>query len=541
MSGVRYREAHPTPDHPPVFPLGLAVLPTELHQTLNYVYLLHLLAVKPDSILPPGKSLLSVLSRPYSHGNTQNSELSKRVETLVHKAFWDKALESLSDPAPSTQLPRLKELLTDVRTALLSLLPPKHKVLEMLSLPLPPTSNLLRSVLDPLREVLQALRSRCAPIHDQQIEDLRLLLEDPLDSNLPQIIVDVSRAILQLCEQMKDDLSQFVLGTMGETQLHEAVVQEAVIREREFILQLWGSKRAQELWDSWLKDSLPLPVPPGFRTKDQFVRCLIHALGTNEAVSCPLPTIALSMDSKGRDDELHVERSPPPPNSLPPPLLFVTPTVLYLQNYLQALVISSSLRALVRIPPISHIDDTSTHTRSERSFEERVWLLLKAEIDGEPSTEGTKLRNLADEVIRVNLLHKGNVVDPAEDMRLRAAVDRTLQPNDPVFMLLQKRLMQALQARLLQTHSTSATEGRESNHVPRYLQSGRRVPGSVGVRPLKNRQSGTYVMASDQESAKLVVKGFDHPVIVDAVSEALLMLQGCINWTERVWGDLLYL
>lgn len=76
---------------PASFPLEPSlVLPTELYETLNYVYFLHSLAVTPDSVLPPGKSLLSVLSRPYTHDHaSKNSDLHKRVETIVHKAFWD--------------------------------------------------------------------------------------------------------------------------------------------------------------------------------------------------------------------------------------------------------------------------------------------------------------------------------------------------------------------------------------------------------------------------------------------------------------------
>ena len=75
---------------PPAFPLALSiVLPAEIYQSLNYVHLLHSLAVNPNNVLPPGKSLLSVLSQPYAQGDSQNAALRKRVETMVHKAFWD--------------------------------------------------------------------------------------------------------------------------------------------------------------------------------------------------------------------------------------------------------------------------------------------------------------------------------------------------------------------------------------------------------------------------------------------------------------------
>lgn len=74
--------------HRSSFPLGSGVvLPTELYETLNYIHFLHSLAVNPNSVLPPGKSLLSVLSKP--HETSQPSDLRQRVETIVHKVFWD--------------------------------------------------------------------------------------------------------------------------------------------------------------------------------------------------------------------------------------------------------------------------------------------------------------------------------------------------------------------------------------------------------------------------------------------------------------------
>lgn len=213
----------------------------------------------------------------------------------------------------------------------------------------------------------------------------------------------------------------------------------------------------------------------------------------------------------------------------------MTPTLLYLQNYLQALVIAASLRALVRIPSSQTTNNgSSKDDLPDRPFEERVWLLLKADIDGEPSGDGAKIINLADEVVRVSRLGKDGL-DSAEEARLRTAVDRTLKPNDPVFILLQNRLMNAIQARLSKT--PRAPEGPHTPSVPKYLQSGRRGPGVT--RPLKAKYSDVKVPQNEQDSAKLIVNGYDHPVFVAAVSQAVTMLQGCINWIEGMWEDLL--
>ena len=66
-------------------------LPADLLDLLNQVYFLHLLANDPSKVLPPGKSLLSVMSRPHvrRRGDDKPPALQEKVEEMVHKAFWD--------------------------------------------------------------------------------------------------------------------------------------------------------------------------------------------------------------------------------------------------------------------------------------------------------------------------------------------------------------------------------------------------------------------------------------------------------------------
>ena len=63
-------------------------LPPELYEALNYTHFLHSLAVNPDKVIPAGKSLLSVLTKPNTLDQV-SSDIHKRVETIVHQAFWD--------------------------------------------------------------------------------------------------------------------------------------------------------------------------------------------------------------------------------------------------------------------------------------------------------------------------------------------------------------------------------------------------------------------------------------------------------------------
>ena len=66
-------------------------LPVDLLDLLNQAYFLHLLANDPSKVLPAGKSLLSVMSRPHvmRRGNDELPTLQEKVEVMVHKAFWD--------------------------------------------------------------------------------------------------------------------------------------------------------------------------------------------------------------------------------------------------------------------------------------------------------------------------------------------------------------------------------------------------------------------------------------------------------------------
>jgi hypothetical protein len=45
-------------------------------------------------------------------------------------------------------------------------------------------------------------------------------------------------------------------------------------------------------------------------------------------------------------------------------------------------------------------------------------------------------------------------------------------------------------------------------------------------------------MQTEEKEKDLVVKGFEDPVLVVAVGEALGKIRGCVRWVEEAWGDL---
>ncbi|KAI0745034.1 hypothetical protein C8Q76DRAFT_764454 [Earliella scabrosa] len=495
-----------------------------------------------------------MMSGPRTATQSTEGELPKledRVKDMVHRAFWNEALETLSNPSPSTQLPRLKQLYEDILAAIKPLLPRSHPILVTLALPLSPTSAPLRSAVMHLREILVALRERCSPARDSHIDRLIQAVDEPnqLSSteDLATLVTDTARAILELTEVMKEDLSQFVLGSMDEKDLKVMITQQAMLREKALILRLWPPSRLEPSWKAWLSELDPSmfrhieSVQPSHR---RWTLRLVQALGTGSAVNCPIPTVRLPGTEPHADVGDEGERShevPHPPNSLPPPFFVTCPALLAVQNYLQALVITASLRSLVRLPPQPRVSPTDTPTESRpTSFTQRVWTLLKASVDEEPGAEDTKVVNLADEVVRVRraCADGEHACGPEEEARLRAAVDRTLQPRDPVFLLLQKRLLQALATWLVSSPAPPDPDSRGS--TPVHMQTGKERPGK---RPrlhlgLENPKS-VFVGWERERGRPPAIKGFEDEVLVREVAETFGKVGKVVDWTDRIWQDLI--
>lgn len=366
---------------------------------------------------------------------------------------------------------------------------------------------------------------------------------------LARLVADTVKSTIDLSKAMKDDLSQFVLGGMGEKQLKVLIGQQARTQERSVLLGLWRPEDIQKRWSIWIAEIHP-PYGSAVTSetgREKFISRLIQALGAMSPVVCNLPTKPIPT---GGEPKIQEAEPVDPPNSLPPPFFFVTPSLLYIQNLLQALVIAASLRSLTRLPAPSVSPSTS---ETGTDFMQRIWALLTAEISEEQDSNqsSTKLVNLADEVVRTRNFamrlesssspsssSTTSHIDAGEEKTLRSAVERTLQPLDPVFVLLQKRLLGALADRLIQPSG-----GAEAATIPERMQTGRDKEGErAGKRPQlvldpeDIRRSEQEHMTEKEKS--LVVKGFEDPVLVLAVGGALRKIRDCMRWIEEVWEDL---
>ena len=410
------------------------------------------------------------------------------------------ALQSLSSREPSIQLPRLKLLVNDLHTALLPLFPAEHPILTSLSAPLPPTSSPLLTAVNYSRDVLVALRMRCAPARDAYVDTLLASLThppiDPLE--LAKLVIETVRSLLTLAEAMKDDLSQFVLGSMGEAQLSATIADQARLQEQALVLDLWRQSVIQEdiaTWLAGLSQPYTLTVAP---TSRKWVLRLVQSLGATDPVTCPLPAKPL----------IPGDSAPPPvPNTLPPPFFFSTPELFYVQNFLQAIVIAAALRALL---------PSSVSPPEDLMY--RIWTLLLASVDEENDAEDARLINLADELVRASSL----VEDEAAN--LRAAVARTVRASDPVFLLLQRRLLLTLAERL----ACAPTAPIHRKDAPMEMRTGRRERSSLN-------------MTSEERTEEAVpdVKGFAGPVLAGAIQEGFKKLRTAVRWVESIWADTL--
>jgi len=393
-----------------------------------------------------------------------------------------------------------------------------------------------------MKDVLVALRKRCAPFRDgeidRQLEKLetlppRLSHVGGRVSAIATLITHSLEALMTIIDYMKSDLHDFVLGSMNEEQLGVLVMREAKLRERAVVIELWfpsnqledsrrGMDTIQDAWRSWCKKAGG-DVPEEHRWKSR----LLQALFAAHPVSCTPP---LQVMHNGDDTTLIAK------NELPPQLFFSSASLYRLQDYLQAVIIAATLRSLIRLllPAPSSSTQASVH-----DFMQRVWALLEAEFVPVPRAADDnplKLINLEDELVRTSKLVVGTL-DSTEEQRLRRTVRRTLKPSDPVFSLLQKRLMDALLNLVVESPSKRAAE------TPGLLKAGRGLHSHSRKR--------LRLMISDKEIADrrevmfpnivgfiCPIKGFEDPTLSKVIGEAVTQLSKIIGWTESVWGDL---
>jgi hypothetical protein len=384
------------------------------------------------------------------------------------------------------------------------LLPPIHPVLHVFKLPSPSTAPLRSALLD-LRHAAFVLRTRCAPVRDAALDSILARLDDPSAELSPaRTIVDTCRSLLAVATDMQNDMRAFELGRLGERDLWDAARRTAATRERAFVFQAWGEMTTlRGAWNEWLTS------PPSASVSHWSAR-LVRALGASTPVLCLLPPASPVSTLENHDFARTTG-----PNHLPPPFFVVCSLLVHIQDLLQALVATAALRALVRLPPGRDANSALTA---------RLWALLCGEVDaGRHRTKGTTLAHLADELVAArNSSGLSAPLGPEEEAQLRTAVTRTLSHGDPVFSLLQTRLLGALSAALAKAPPRV--------EMPRQIQAGL-IAGS---------RIGEQKVPLLQEEERVLVKGFEDEALLGGIQGVLGKLRRIVGWVDDVWRDVIY-
>jgi len=299
---------------------------------------------------------------------------------------------------------------------------------------------------------------------------------------------------------MKQDMIAFASSRWRESDVRLWLRAEATVHEKAAILALSNAASSdaasvQRLWGIWLSGQ-----PPRDSILAQWVSRLTLAIGQNTPVQIQL----------NADD---AQTNGMQPHVLPPHFAFTTGEVVRVQNLVQALVVVAALLALV--PGRSGVTTPSSDTASSEpvSLSSRLWVLLSTEIDPD-SGGGTTLTDLRAEIQRAN---------PQADHK---TIDRILRYEDPVFALLQKRILAALES-----------------SVPAAVQHYRVQRAAAPLRLLSGRGRGAN--ASDN-AATLdatvpvevpVVKGLEDETLRKGVASCAQELARAVLWITDVWGS----
>jgi hypothetical protein len=399
----------------------------------------------------------------------------------------------LSSGNPKEHIDQLKTLYVDLSEATGRFFPPTHPLYALFKCPLAPTTCPLEACVQDMRLLAVGLRERCAPIRDDALTEVLRTLRKPR----PSSIVEGAQSIIHVAELMRSDLSDYALQNASEEDAKHWVKTQARSKERDVTLRITGTQeKLVQAWEEYL----------GVQTSDVSRTLLTRRL--LETISSPMAAIFLPPDAR--------TTAPMEQNLVPPQLMLSVDSLVRAQDLLQAVVVVASLRSLI---PISQ--------ESAELFASRMWALVESAIVEPTASAETdlKLVHLQDEVMEAyRLSHTAHSPSPASLIsgeKLRATVSRTLRTEDPVFRLLQKRLISALEAELL--HPTV-----EGNVAPVVMRTGRKLKMNDRAEPEHHA-----------EPIRVQVKGFDDHALDEPMKKLLQCIGRILEWVSFCWDDFL--
>ncbi|KAG9121561.1 hypothetical protein FRC07_002431 [Ceratobasidium sp. 392] len=463
----------------------------DTYRLLQDAQFLYRLSNMPEAALPPDQSILSIMrSNTLRTGSFEPASGHDTIEETVKRTYWDEMRVVLSDGGPKEQIDQLKALYHDLSEATSRFFPRTHPLYALFKCPLAPTTDPLGTAVQDMRLLAAGLRERCAPIRD----DALIAVQQTLSDTLPASIINAAQAIAETAKFMREDLNDYVLQNASEEDAKHWVRAQARTKEREVALRISGTE--EKLVQCW-KDYLHVDTAS--------VSWTLLARRLLETVSAPTAAIFLPPDTQ--------IPSLPYQNIVPPQLMLSIESLVRVQDLIQAVVIVASLRSLV---PIS--------SDLAESFASRIWALVESVILGRSSSSEPqfKLINLQDEVIEA--YHTSHTTHhsphtPIADDTLRATVSRTLRAEDPVFRLLQKRLVSALEAELVQPASVGSV-------APIVMRTGR-------DQEIRNTAASSH----RAELPRIRAKGFDDHALDEPMVQLLDCIRRVLGWMVFCWND----
>ncbi|KAG9316362.1 hypothetical protein JVU11DRAFT_2395 [Chiua virens] len=354
---------------------------------------------------------------------------------------------------------------------------------------------------------------------------------------------------------MKEDLSQFVLGSMTEQQLRSIVAKQAKTTERQIVIDIWHRDTIMQGWASWLEK----PESPAHLSSISAAPRFSWIARISPSPGLVFPSLLPPSNENHPDFPGHILRLMTPvkqwsplrrmPTHFRPVFFFSAPTLLKMQNYLQALVIAASLRILTRLPAPTRSSLVSSGPIDPDSFASRVGRfyaprLLENRAQATPSLSTSRTRSFGrGHKLPLRLLPRPPAYCPRKKKRRCVPpVDRTLRPEDPVFKLLQGRLLTELCKALVKRREGDAARDVRVGAGPVTLRTGRDGE-RAGKRPRlvldPEDMDDTRTPPRSAPQILIDVKGFEDLVLSRAAAEVFEQLDNCLVWVEHLWGDVI--
>ncbi|GAA6003794.1 hypothetical protein JCM10207_003603 [Rhodosporidiobolus poonsookiae] len=546
-------------------------------QALSEAYTLFRLATAPESVLPAGETLSSLFrsthSTPADADGTGQETLEKRISSQLHRAYFDSLASALSSPSssPADVLAAWTRLASDLSDAALPLVPsrlrqPGHPALSardhlagaLRALPVGEGGAFeVRHALRKVEQTVELLQRLCAPARDSEAGALFSSVRAALAFSAPSPaeVVELVRRALDLANGMAADMARFRAGLIerraSEGELRQALREKGGARERAAVREVVGERGVRRETRKWVREKLgragEAQRDEEEVKKEDVASALVETLFSDDAVALPPSLFSPTPSASSAADPPPT----PPPNTLPPILLVPSPTLFELQNRLQALVILACLLTLAGPLPAP---SSSSPDEEGPDLPARLWTLLDSEVpsssslfssspdEPDPST-APKLANLADEL----LSHRRRLapVEKEDEARLRAAVDRILRAEDPVYRLLKGRLKGSVKEAVVAATSSSASSlspsatppsasSATASQLPAPAMRTGRAPSSSAASPVPPLRT-----AAPDPITIAVPQGFSTPPLLKAQVERVVrdeVVGGVWAWVEETWG-----